>query len=118
MTSDHTVKLTISVTLIAFCGMIWTGAAAFSGKADKTEVNIIREDVNELSAKRREDFIIQSNILKLLEKMDQRMGKTDDAISTIKDNQIWQMEGERKRRQFDDFNSAPTSSPPSKNVVR
>ena len=104
MTSDKTVKLTISITMIGLMGLIWSGSAAFSSKADKTEVESVRRDVNELSARRREDFIIQTNILRLLEKMDARMVK-------IEDNQSWQIQQEVQRRKWDSFKPDSTPSP-------
>lgn len=112
MNSGNTIKLTASVTLIGLIGLIWSGSAAFSNKADKSELESVRRDLTELSAKQREDFIIQKNILSLLEKMDARMVK-------IEDNQRWQIHQEEQRLKWESpFKTDSTPSPPSPNVKR
>lgn len=110
----HT-KVTVTISVIGsliFFGF-WVGDV-LGGKADKKEVDgwvsSLRSDLNELSAKRREDFKIQENILRLLEKMDSRMSK-------IEDNQVWQIQQEVKRLQWQSFKQEPQPTP-NPNVTR
>jgi hypothetical protein len=110
----HT-KVTVTISVIGSLILFgWWAGVALGDKADKREMdrelNGLRGEINELSAKRREDFVIQRNILSLLEKMDSRMGK-------IEDNQSWQIQQEVKRLQWQTFKQEPPSNP-SPNVNR
>lgn len=100
----HT-KVTVTISVVGSLILFgWWASSAMGGKADKSELDVLRGEVNELSAKRREDFIIQKNILSLLEKMDSRMSK-------IEDNQSWQIQQEVKRLQWQSFKSDPQATP-------
>ena len=106
----HT-KVTVTISVIGSLILFgWWAGETLGQKADRRELDLIRSDINELSAKRREDFVIQKNILSLLEKMDSRMGK-------IEDNQSWQIQQEVKRLQWQTFKQDPQATP-SPNVNR
>lgn len=81
-------------------------AIKVSTLADKKDVESLRNDLNELSAKRREDFVMLKNILTMAEKTDSRIGKMED-------NQAWQIQQEVKRLQWQNFKADPQVPPPS-----
>lgn len=81
-----------------------------SGLADKTDVENLRKELNELSAKRREDFVMLKNILATTEQTNAKIGK-------IEDNQVWQIQQEVKRLQWQSFKTDPPATPPT-NVNR
>jgi hypothetical protein len=76
-----------------------------SGLADKKDVETLRNELNELSAKRREDFVMLKNILTATE-------QTNAKITKIEDNQVWQIQQEVKRLQWQNFKTDPPSTPP------
>lgn len=96
-------KLTIAGIAVLIATTIGVGKELWA-KADKGEVELLRVAITEISAKQREDNVIQKNILSLLEKMDARMGK-------IEDNQSWQIQQEVKRLQWQSFKQEPQPSP-------
>lgn len=105
MNAGPNTKVTVTIgVIVSLIGFGWWGSAAIGAKADKSEVDSLRGELNELSAKRREDFVIQKNILSLLEKMDTRMSK-------IEDNQSWQIQQEVKRLQWQSFKGEPQPTP-------
>lgn len=84
--------------------------AKVSGLADKADVESLRNELNELSAKRREDFVMLKNISNMLETTNSKIGK-------IEDNQVWQIQQEAKRLQWQNFKQEPPTAPPA-NVNR
>jgi len=81
-----------------------------SAKSEKKEVDDLRNDLYELSAKRREDFVMLKNILTTTEQTNAKIGK-------IEDNQTWQIQQEVKRLQWQSFKTDPPATPPA-NVNR
>lgn len=85
-------------------------ASKVAALADKKDVESLRNDLNELSAKRREDFVMLKNILTMAERTDSRIGK-------IEDNQKWQIQQEADRLKWQPFKLDPPATPPA-NVGR
>ena len=108
MPSESKIPITVSFTALGLIAIVWAVSSAFSDKADKSEVRVLREQFTELSARQREDVVIQKNILSLLEKMDGRLGK-------IEDNQ---MQDIQRRKWEQPFKQESPPSSPSPNANR
>lgn len=79
-------------------------AVVVGGKADKQEVENLREYFYELSAKRREDSVKLQGILDVLQEVRAKM-------ADIQKDQKWQIEQEVKRLQWQSFKQEPPPSP-------
>lgn len=91
-------------------GEVKSLASTVATLADKKDVESLRNELNELSAKRREDFVMLKNISNMLETTNSKIGK-------IEDNQVWQIQQEAKRLQWQNFKQEPPAVPPA-NVGR
>jgi len=85
--------------------------AKVSSLADKADVESLRKELNELDAKRREDFVLLTTIRNMV-------GETKSQISKIEDNQVWQIQQEVKRLQWQSFKTDPPAATPPTNVNR
>ena len=93
ITPNTPVKITVAI-VAALVSVGFGAAVAFGSKADKTELDPIRDQITSLQQHRAVDRVIQENMLKLMEKMDARMER-------IENNQLWQIQEDIKRRRGD-----------------
>jgi len=111
--ADQTVvdALTVKVSALANKTEVDSLASKIPTLADKADMETLRKELNELDAKRREDSRDLKNIVDMV-------GQTNAQITKIQDGQLWQIQQEVKRLQWQSFKTDPPVATPPANVNR
>jgi hypothetical protein len=89
----------ITVTMSVVGGLIiagWGASAAFGGKADKSETDNLRSEVNSLREKWVKTDVVIATQLAILEKMDKRMERIEDKQDYMIQENTKRWYGERR----------------------